>query len=59
MQVEKEIQPQRSEQSEEKTKIEPRNMQKEQPRRDRRKPAYLKDYVSRWTWIELELIVWT
>jgi hypothetical protein len=47
MQAEKETQPQRAEQNVETTNIEPRNIQKERPRRERRKPAYLKDYVPR------------
>ncbi|CAB4004530.1 Hypothetical predicted protein [Paramuricea clavata] len=47
MQVEKETQPQRAEQNVETTNIEPRNIKKERPRRERRKSAYLKEYVPR------------
>ena len=47
MQAEKETQPQRSQLNVETTNIAPRNIQKERPRRERRKPAYLKDYVPR------------
>ena len=47
MQAEEETQPQRAEQNVKTTNIEPRNIQKERPRRERRKPAYLKDFVPR------------